>query len=162
MNISLEAPPPPADVAAADGGGGGDWVTLARAGDDIEAHLVIGLLHEAAIESRTLKERGAPGAWLYCGSDPWAPVTVFVRRHQLTDARLVLAEAAFAAPPAPATPKPASARWRLSLLWWATALSLGILLSALALLQASRGESFCQLMGTCSRSSSTVDAPAER
>lgn len=80
------------------GGGGAGWVELARAHDDIEAHLLGGRLAEAGIETRTLKDRSGPGAWLLGGSDPWAPVAVFVRKVQLEDARLVLAEISWGQP----------------------------------------------------------------
>ncbi len=112
---------------------------LARAHDDIEAHLLVGRLTEAGIETQTMPDRGAPGAWLYGGSNPWAPVTVLVRRIQLDDARIVLAEISYDAPAA--DPVPAEARRTprsLPFLWWATALALGIFFSLVALVEAAR------------------------
>lgn len=85
---------PPGAPAGGDGGGGSGWTRLAVASNDIEAHLLEGCLLEAGIETRTVKDRTAPGAWLMGGSNPWAPVEVHVRRFQLDDARLVLLEVA--------------------------------------------------------------------
>jgi hypothetical protein len=82
------------------GGGGSRWVHLYRARNDIDAHLLVGRLEEAAIEASTLKDKTAPGAWLYGGSNPWAAVNVMVRSVQLEDARVVLAEIAYENPPA--------------------------------------------------------------
>jgi hypothetical protein len=91
---------PPRRLDDLNGGGGSGWVPLYKAANDIDAHLLIGRLHGMGIETRTLVDRGAPGAWLYGGLNPWAPVTVYVRGFQLEDARLVLAEVAWAAPAA--------------------------------------------------------------
>jgi hypothetical protein len=96
-----------------------------------------GRLAEAGVETQTLPDRTAPGAWLYGGSNPWAPVTVLVRRRQLDEARLVLVEISWSGPAAepghpPAQPRP------VPLLWWATAVALGVLFTAAALLQATR------------------------
>ncbi len=89
MPTRLQAPPPPAGTRSG-GGGGSGWIQLVKAADDIEAHLLAGRLAEAGIEVQTLPDRAAPGAWLYGGSNPWAPVRVLVRRRQLEEARLVL------------------------------------------------------------------------
>lgn len=140
------APPPPSGLAPR-GGGGRGWVVLLRARDDIEAHLVSGCLAEAGIETRLVKDRAAPGAWLHGGHNPWAPAVVLVRRCQLDDARLVLAEADLEAP-AP----PAGAARRAGLVWWSVALALGVVLSLLALVQVARGPSACQLPVLCSAS----------
>ena len=124
-------PPVPID---SDGGGGdgSGWVRLLRAPNDIEAHLLAGRLGEAGVEARLLRERSAPGAWLYGGSNPWAPVMVMVRRRQLEDARLVLAEVSFEGPAhAPGAPPPKG--WRVPVVWWATALTLGVLVTGAAL-----------------------------
>ncbi|HEX2050891.1 MAG TPA: DUF2007 domain-containing protein [Actinomycetota bacterium] len=109
--------PPPRDDGGR--GGGSGWVELVRATDDIDAHLLAGRLLEAGIETLAVKDRRAPGAWLSGGSNPWAPVTVLVRRLQLDDARLVLAEISYGAPPAPepgAVVEPRAPRraWRIA------------------------------------------------
>lgn len=162
MPVKVDTPPPPVDLESRGGGGDRDWVELFMAQNDIDAHLLAGRLNEAAIETRTLKDRGVPGAWLYGGSNPWAPVTIFVLRFQLLDAKLVLAEVAFEAPDAGALPSVEDdSRWRVPLMWWATALTLGIFLTALALLQATSSTSFCQLPVLCEKRSSSED-PARR
>lgn len=135
MGAKLDLPPPPSLTKG--GGGGSGWVELARARDDIDAHLLEGRLNEGGIETRAIKDRGAPGAWLYGGSNPWAPVTILVRRWQLEDARLVLAEISFTAPDtgvAGRSPSPG-----LALKWWLLALGLGALLILAALAQAVYG-----------------------
>jgi hypothetical protein len=115
------------------GGGGGDWIELVRARDDIDAHLLVGRLDEAGVAARTVKDRRAPGAWLYGGSNPWAPVLVLVRRLQLDDARLVLARISFDAPAATQRDRvrddPAGA------LRWVVALALGFVLTATTVAQ---------------------------
>jgi Putative prokaryotic signal transducing protein len=130
LSVDVALPPPPVESPTG-GGGGGDWVELIRARDDIDAHLLLGRLVEAGVEARTIKDRHAPGAWLYGGSNPWAPVVVLVRRFQLDDARLVLANISFYAPePAP--------RGELALdpvRWWLVALALGVALTATTLAQ---------------------------
>jgi hypothetical protein len=124
------APPPGYEP----GGGGGGWVELVRARDDIDAHLLDGRLAQAGIETRWVKDRGALGAWAYGGSNPWAPVAIMVRRIQLEDARIVLAEIWLDAPAAePDLLRPK--RPRLPALWWLTALGLGALLLLIGLLQ---------------------------
>ena len=107
-----------------------------------------GRLAEAGVETKTLPDRAAPGAWLYGGSNPWAPVTVLVRRRQLEEARLVLVEIAWSEPPvepgrpcAPPRPVPR--------LWWATAIALGVLFTAAALLQATRATAACAVPVFC-------------
>lgn len=151
MALKLESPPPPTDTPSAGGGGGRDWIELFTASNDIESHLMEGRLHEEWIETRAVKDRGAPGAWMYGGSNPWAPVTIFVRSNQAADAQLVLAEVAWHLPSAGRATTDSPDRWHLPLMWWATALSLGVFLTALALLQASRSLSFCQLPVWCER-----------
>jgi hypothetical protein len=108
---------------------------LTRARNDIDAHLLVGRLNEGGVETRSVKDRQAMGAWIYAGSNPWAPVTIFVRRFQLDDARLILMEISLQTDgegfggqrrgPAPMSP----------VLWWATALALGVLFTALAVAQ---------------------------
>jgi hypothetical protein len=148
MSVLIDRPPPP--VASDRGGGGGsEWVQLVKARDDIDAHLLGGRLDEAGVESRLVKDRFAPGAWLYGGSNPWAPVTVLVRRRQLEDARLVLAEISFDAPSADSRPP---AHLRIAPLWWATALGLGALLSIVVLLQTAQSIAICKALPFCSES----------
>lgn len=116
-------------------GGGSGWVPLVKASDDIDAHLLTGRLTDGGIETATVKERGRPGSWTCGGSDPWAPVTIFVRKFQLEEARLVLAEVAYDAPAVdPADIRGGGeVRWPL---WWGLALTLGLAFSALGLAQA--------------------------
>lgn len=130
MGVRLELPPPP-EITESEGGGSG-WVELTRARDDIDAHLLEGRLNEAGIETRAIKDRLAPGAWLHGGSNPWAPVTILVRRFQLEDAQLVMAEISLAAPEARVPSAPASPG--LPLKWWLLAAALALvalLMSAL-------------------------------
>jgi hypothetical protein len=136
MPVATTLPPPPTRPRAEAGGGGSDWVALTRARDDIDAHLLVGRLNEAGVETRTLTEVRAPGAWLVGGSNPWAPVTVFVLRRQLDDARLVLAEIALAWD----APRRAPARG-ITTTWWVVAVALGVVLTALAVMQAAAGGS---------------------
>ncbi|MGH2735123.1 MAG: hypothetical protein ACRDKZ_06065, partial [Actinomycetota bacterium] len=94
-------------------------------------------------------DRADPGAWLYGGSNPWAPVMIYVHRYQLSDARFVLAQVSFHSPATvPPRPRP-EGRGRVPLIWWATALSLGVLLSALAIHQVAEQSGFCQLPILC-------------
>jgi len=138
----------PADPFPGGGGGGSAWTKLVQASDDIEAHLVTGRLTEAGIETQTVKDRSGPGQWLYNGSNPWAPVTVLVRRLQLEDAQLVLAEVAFAAPSAePEEPRPRS-RWG-PVLWWSAAIGLGVLFTALGWVQANEPMERCSRPAGC-------------
>lgn len=131
--------PPPETIADPDPGGGSEWVELIKARHDIDAHLLTGRLEEAGIETRSVVDRGAPGAWLYGGSNPWAPVTVLVRRFQLEDARIVLAEISFDGPSATELARLArSRRVSFGALWWATALLLGLVFIVLILGQVAR------------------------
>ena len=131
-------------------GGGSRWVELIKARDDIDAHLLIGRLEEAGIETRTVKDRSMPGAWLYGGSNPWAPVAVLVRSIELESARLVLAELAFETPAVePERPSSRAARRRVATLWWVTAILLGLTFTALIVAQAARATPGCQLPILC-------------
>ena len=146
---------PPTTVLDDDpGGGGSGWVTLVRASNDIDAHLLAGRLTEEGIEYRFIKDRSGPGAWLYGGSDPWAPVTVMVRKLQFEDARIVLAEASMRAPAVePVRPKFGGGRkLSTSLLWWAIALALGVLFTGIALNQAAGVLDHCRAP-SCSQAS---------
>ena len=139
---------PPSD----DEGGGGGWVDLVTAENDIEAHLLTGRLCEAGIETRTVKDRSAPGAWLYGGSNPWAPVTVLVRRVHVDDAKIVLAEISWVGPSAGEHgPGPAqgSARRFHSILWWAAALALGVVFTALGLARTAESLQSCARADHC-------------
>ena len=125
-----------------------------RASDDIDAHLLTGRLTDAGVETTTIKERNRPGAWTYGGSDPWAPVTILVRKFQLDEARLVLAEVAFDAPavdPAECASSGGRGNWAV---WWGIALTLGIAFSALGLAQAKQDmDELCRTKLVCSDSS---------
>ncbi|MGH2699678.1 MAG: DUF2007 domain-containing protein [Actinomycetota bacterium] len=147
--VRVEPPssPPTVDDRSS-GGGGHDWVELFRAANDIEAALLVGKLAEQEIEARSIKDRSQANAWLYGGSNPWAPVHVYVRRHQLDDARILLAEISLADDDAP-MPREEHPRRRIPRMWWATALVLGIALSTLALLQLAEPDRFCQLPVLC-------------
>jgi hypothetical protein len=145
MAMRVDIPPPP--VVTRGGGGGSGWVNLLKARNDIDAHLLAGRLAEAGVETRTVKDNGAPGAWLFGGWDPWAPVLVMVRRMQLSDAQVVLAEISWEGPAVAPEKSAASSRsWRGPALWWAAALALGIFFTALGLTQADR------YLDTCTRS----------
>jgi hypothetical protein len=135
VSVSTTLPPPPAAVDEP-GGGGWEWIELTTARHDIDASLLIGRLAGAGVEASTVKDRASPGAWLYAGSNPWAPVTVLVRRRQLEEARLVLAEISLGAPPAPRRASPGAGA-RPPAAWWVVAIGLGIVLGAVALGQAS-------------------------
>ncbi|MEA2486914.1 MAG: putative prokaryotic signal transducing protein [Actinomycetota bacterium] len=139
--MSMVVGSPPTELLDDDRGGGGSaWVTLVRAANDIDAHLLAGRLTQEGIEYRFVKDRSDPGAWLYGGSNPWAPVTVMVKKIQFEDARIVLAEASMEAP-AVEPVRPAEQRRRplsYSLVWWALALALGALFTGMALTQTAR------------------------
>lgn len=153
MTTTVDRPPP----ELLDGlGGHGDsrWAVLVKARHDIDAHLLAGRLAEAGIESRTLKDVSAPGAWMYGGSNPWAPVSVLVRKLDLDDARLVLAEISYEGPTADQLAKQVAERHRsFPVVWWVTALLLGIALSVLILSQVTRWSHVgCQLPALCEQS----------
>jgi hypothetical protein len=139
------SPPRPEDGSR---GGGNDWVELFRAANDIEAALLSGKLSDAAIETRLVKDRTAPGTWVYGGSNPWAAVMIYVRRFQLIDARIVLAEVSLEISEEPPEADRRSRR-RVPRMWWATALALGVALSAIAVQQAADQRRFCQLPILC-------------
>jgi hypothetical protein len=147
VSTKVGAPAPP--LRFENSGGGWGWVELIRARDDIDAHLLGGRLAHAGIETRWVKDRFAPGAWAYGGSNPWAPVVIMVRRIQLEDARIVLAEISLEAPTRQQQPRPAT-RPRLPTLWWLTALGLGALLSLIALAQVAESMPVCRVLPFCS------------
>lgn len=126
--------PPEAGPGPGGGGGGSGWVELARARNDIEAHLLAGRVAAAGVEVRLYKDRSAPGAWLYGGANPWAPAAILVMKRQLMEARIALAEMSFEAPSAETAIEVVPRRdWKPSVLWWAVALGLGLLMTGLAL-----------------------------
>jgi hypothetical protein len=88
---------------------------------------------------------------MYGGSNPWAPVTILVRRFQLEDARMVLAEVSFDAPAVePQHPSDQPRRPRSgAVAWWVIALALGILFTAIALMQTARSMAPCHAGATC-------------
>jgi hypothetical protein len=148
MATRVGSPQPPV-VLERSGGGGSGWVALIRARDDIDAHLLDGRLGQAGIETCWVKDRfSSPGAWMYGGSNPWAPVTILVRRIQLEDARLVLAEISFDAPSVePAAVSPS--RPKLPTVWWLTAVGLGVLLSFIAIMQVAESMPVCKALPFC-------------
>lgn len=117
VGVDLPSPPPP-DLET---GGGYGWVQLFRARDDIDAHLVCGRLQQHGIETTTVKDHSS-GAWLYGGSNPWAPVAVLVRKVQLEDARIVLAEISLTI----SDSRPAPRNSRVPVIWWVTAIAVGV------------------------------------
>jgi Putative prokaryotic signal transducing protein len=152
MSMRIEAPPPPIEAEFDGSGDGFGWVELARASDDIDAHLLTGRLNESGIETLMVKDRSALGSWMFIGgANPWAPVSVMVRPLQLEDARVVLAEISWGAPAMDPQRNPARPRaWRTPVIWWATALGLGVLLSSLALAQAAQSFPACEALPFCS------------
>jgi hypothetical protein len=140
--------PPPTGLEDGGGGGGSGWVNLLRASNDIEAHLLVGRLGEAGVEARIMRDKGAPSAWLYGASKPWAPVNVMVRLRQLQDAKLVLAEVAFSAP-SHAEPPACERDWRVPVMWWAAALALGALFTGAALASTATSLRSCAVPVLC-------------
>ena len=146
MSVTVDLPPP--QLEELDGGGGSDWVSLTRARHDIEAHLIMGRLGEAGIDVRCVKDRTAPGAWLYGGSNPWAPVEVFVKRYHHEDASVLLAEISFNAPAASESRIPSA---RTAVVWWALALALGLVFTGASLAQMKDQLSLCRIGVFCER-----------
>jgi hypothetical protein len=131
------------------GGGGAGWVELLKARDDIEAHLVTGRLSESGVETRTLKDRSGP-AWLFGGHNPWAPVTILVRKVQLEDARIVLAEISFQQPAVdPEAPVPEAPGRSRAVAWWAIALALGLGFTTVALARTADSIRGCDIPIIC-------------
>ncbi len=151
MSTRVDLPPP--DLVDDVGGGRGDsgWAVLIKARHDIDAHLLTGRLAEAGIETRTMKDISAPGAWLYGGSNPWAPVSVLVKKIDLDDARVVLAEISFEGPSADRFAAQAPERHAsFPVVWWVTAVLLGAAVSVLVLSQLTRWtDTRCQLPALC-------------
>src|SRR5919202_4570480 len=128
------SPPPP--LVDDDFGGGSDWVALLRADNDIDAHLLTGRLADAGVETRMMADRSQSAAWLFGGSNPWAPVLVMVRRFQYEDARIVLAEISLDAAPAEPGTLSTGGGVRRPVLWWVLALSLGLFFTGVSLANA--------------------------
>ena len=151
MPTAVDLPPPDLNEHVGGGSGGSGWVVLVKARHDIDAHLLAGRLTEAGIESRTLKDVSAPGAWMYGGSNPWAPVSILVKRIDLDEAKLVLAEISYEGPSADELAAQAADRHdAYPIVWWITALLLGAALSVLVLSQVTRwSETGCQLPALC-------------
>ena len=143
--------PPPAWLDESGGSGDSGWAMLIKARHDIDAHLLTGRLSEAGIESRTMKDISAPGSWMYGGSNPWAPVAVLVKKVDLDDAKVVLAEISYEGPTADQLAAQAVERHRsFPLVWWVTAVLLGAAVSFLVLSQVTRwSELGCQLPALC-------------
>ncbi|MGH3118561.1 MAG: DUF2007 domain-containing protein [Gaiellales bacterium] len=148
MNAVLDPPTAPPAIDAERGGGGSDWVQLIRAANDIDAHLLAGRLLESGIESRAIKDNTVP-AWLIGGSDPWTPVAVLVRRFQLDESRIVLAELSFAGPDAPPLPVSREPRWRAAVVWWVAAIVLGVLFTGIGLLKTADYLTGCRAPAQC-------------
>lgn len=153
MATKIADPRPPETI---DRGGGSRWVELMRAPNDIDCNLLTGWLHEAGIETRTVKDRSAPGAWLYGGSNPWAPVVIMVRSWQMEEAKVALAELSYEAPSVepPASAEPERLGWRMPVVWWVVALVLGTLLTGVALARTASSMWHCDLPLLCSEPAS--------
>jgi hypothetical protein len=147
MSTKVGAPSPPTQEEVS--GGSWGWVELTRAKNDIDAHLLDGRLAHEGIETRWIKDRFAPGSWAYGGSNPWAPVLIMVRRIQLEDARIVLAEISLDLPAAPVVSAPRGPGRKLPTLWWLTAIGLGALLSLIALMQIAQSLPVCRALPYC-------------
>ncbi|MDQ3940391.1 MAG: DUF2007 domain-containing protein [Actinomycetota bacterium] len=150
MPTRLDAPPPVID-GLTDDGGGSEWVHLIKARHDIDAHLLEGRLRAAGVEARKIKDRGDPGAWLYGGSNPWAPVNILVRKMQLEDARIVLAEISIAGPSVDELRRAAPYK-PPTIAWWAIAIALGLGLTGVALARTSEATGRCELPLLCGES----------
>ena len=150
MTTAVDRPPP--DLLEGLGGSGDSgWTVLIKARHDIDAHLLTGRLSEAGIETRTMKDISAPGSWMYGGSNPWAPVSVLVRKIDLDDAKVVLAEISYEGPTADQLAAQAVERHRsFPVVWWVTAVVLGAAISFLVLSQVTRWSDMgCQLPALC-------------
>ena len=108
----------------------------------------MGRLAQLGIETRRVKDRSSQ-AWLYGGSNPWAPVTVLVPRFQFEDARIAMAELSFAAPAA-RLPVVASTNRRQTFLFWTIAIALGTLLSIIGFARSAEYLERCASAEGCS------------
>lgn len=68
------------------------WRKVANARDDIEAHLIAGILEQADVPARLEPDRSGLGDYLMGGSNPHAPVNVFVPADRYDDALAALDE----------------------------------------------------------------------
>jgi hypothetical protein len=144
MPTLVDTPPPPVETGS--DGGGSDWIPLTRAANDIDAHLLEGRLNTAGIEVRSVKDRTGP-SWLLGGHDPWAPVSIWVRRFQYEDSRIVLAEVSFAGPAADRSVVD-SPGWR-PVVWWAVAIALGVAFTGVGLARSAEYIDRCGFSSTC-------------
>lgn len=134
MSVRAGLPPTLPDIGET--GGGSGWVKLTRARDDIDAHLLMGRLDAAGIESSGVRDISGPGAWMFGGANAGAPVTIMVKRLQYEDARLVLAEISLEGPSVEPPVAAPSGRSRLvPVVWWALAIGIGLLFTALSLVR---------------------------
>ncbi|HYI44793.1 MAG TPA: DUF2007 domain-containing protein [Actinomycetota bacterium] len=149
MKSVIDLPPPP--TIEQDRGGDDDrWTRLFRAASDIEAHLLAGRLNGAGIETRAIKERSTAAAWLHNGSNPRAPVDLWVRSRCLDDARIVLAEIAFDQPAKNNDGEgPRRRDWRTPVAWWTSAVALALALTGIALLQTADHLEECRSSAGC-------------
>lgn len=138
--------PGPPSWSEDEGGGGSGWVVLTEVANDIEAHLIGGRLESGGIEHAAVRP---PATWVAAGHDPWAPVVIMVRRIQVEDAQLVLAEIAFDAPCAVPLPPGSRSSWKGPVLWWAAALGLGLFFSALSYTGAKETADRCRQNASC-------------
>lgn len=148
MRADVLLPPPPADLLEGGDGGDSGWVELLQVPNDVEAHLLTGWLAQDGIETQRLVHRAVSPAWLFGGSNPWTPVTVLVRRLQLDDARIALAEMALRLPPAVPGGGPVL-DWRGVVAWWIAAIALGVLFTGLALARTADALRSCELPLLC-------------
>ena len=145
MPTRLDLPPPPG-LLDEPSGGGSEWVRLITAENDIDAHLLGGRLNHAGIEVRAIKDRKGP-SWIHGGSNPWAPVDLWVRRYQLEESRLLLAELSFSGPDAERTEEPTSSR--AAFLWWTAAIALGLLFTGIGLARSADYLDRCGFSASC-------------
>jgi hypothetical protein len=103
-------------------------------------------LNASGVETSFLKDRVGP-SWLHAGADPMAPVDVLVKRLQLEDARLVLAEIAYEQPFEP--PAATSSHWRTAVVWWSAAIALGLAFTGISLARTSERIESCGLSLNC-------------
>ncbi len=142
MRTDLPMPPAVVDESA---GGGSNWVRLMTARGDIDAHLLEGRLNEAGIEVKVIKDHSGP-VWLFGGSDPWGPVAIWVRRFQYEDSRILLAELAYDSPSAVKDTGPLG--WSPTA-WWAAAIGLGLLLTAIGFARSAEYIDRCGFTMSC-------------
>lgn len=148
MPTRFDLPPPP-ELTQHPDGGGSEWVRLITAENDIDAHLLEGRLNHAGIEVRTIKDRKGP-SWMHGGSNPWAPVDVWVRRYQLEESRLLLAELSFNGPAAEQREEDGISS-RSAVVWWAAAIALGLLFTGIGLARSADYLDRCGFSASCSR-----------